>query len=41
MQAAVNNKTVFNSRRVVQNDQIQANANVAWNTDKVVAQATY
>jgi hypothetical protein len=41
MQAAVNNKTVFNSRRVVQNGQIQANANVAWNTDQVVAQATY
>ena len=41
MQAAVHNKTVFNSRRVVHNGQIQANANTAWNSDKVVAQATY
>jgi hypothetical protein len=41
MQAAVQNKTVFNSRRVVHSGQIQANANTAWNSDKVVAQATY
>lgn len=41
MQAAVNNKTAFNSRRVIRNGQIQANPNANWDTDVVTAQATY
>lgn len=41
MQAAVENKDVFNIRRVIRNGQFQANPNAAWDTDVVTSQATY
>ncbi|MGV6840494.1 MAG: glycosyl hydrolase family 28-related protein [Planktomarina sp.] len=41
MQAAVNNKDTFNIRRVIRNGQFQADASAGWDSDVIVAQATY
>lgn len=41
MQQAVNNRTTFETRRVIRNGQLQPIAGPAWEDDVVVAQATY
>lgn len=41
MQAALNNKTIFEVRRVIRNGQIQPIPGPNWDTDVVVAQGTY
>ncbi len=41
MQAAVNNRTSFATRRVIRNGQLQPIPGPAWDDDVVVAQATY
>ena len=41
MQAAVNNRTTFATRRAIRNGQLQPTPGPAWDDDVVVAQATY
>lgn len=41
MQAAVPNKTVYSTRRVIRNGQLEAVAGAAWDTDVVTSQARY
>lgn len=41
MQAAVNNKTNFETRRVIRNGQFEPVEGPAWDSDVIVAQATY
>lgn len=41
MQDAVNNKTSFETRRVIRNGQIEALTSSAWDTDVVTSQARY
>ncbi|SMX45435.1 right-handed parallel beta-helix repeat-containing protein [Octadecabacter ascidiaceicola] len=41
MQAAVNNRTQFETRRVIHNGQFQAEPGPAWDDEVVLAQATY
>lgn len=41
VQAAVANRDIFESRRVLRNGQLQAIAGTAWDTDVVVSAATY
>ena len=41
MQAAVNNRTEFATRRAIRNGQLEATGGPAWEDDVVVAQATY
>ncbi len=41
MQAAVNNRTVFASRRVVRNGQFQVDPDASWDTEEVTSLGTY